>query len=230
MTLAGPAVDTARPSDPAAASTLLEPFRRELTGYCYRMLGSTFEAEDAVQDTMVRAWRGFDRFEGRSQLRSWLYRIATNVCLTMLEGRKRRARPMDLGPASSADVALPVPTGEDAWIEPVPDAMVAPMDGDPAEVALRRESIRLAFVAALQYLPPRSGRCSSCARCSAGPRRRSRSCWTPRSCRSTARSSGRGPRSPRPTSRAPPRSPWTRSSEPSWLATWMPSSGTTWTR
>jgi len=155
MTLAGPAVDTARPSDPAAASTLLEPFRRELTGYCYRMLGSTFEAEDAVQDTMVRAWRGFDRFEGRSQLRSWLYRIATNVCLTMLEGRKRRARPMDLGPASSADVALPVPTGEDAWIEPVPDAMVAPMDGDPAEVALRRESIRLAFVAALQYLPPR---------------------------------------------------------------------------
>lgn len=155
MTLTQADVGIARPSDPAAASDILEPFRKELTGYCYRMLGSTFEAEDAVQDTLVRAWRGLDRFEGRSQLRSWLYRIATNVCLTMLEGRKRRARPMDLGPASAADVALPAPMGEDAWIEPVPDAMVAPMDGDPAEVALRRESIRLAFVAALQHLPPR---------------------------------------------------------------------------
>jgi RNA polymerase sigma-70 factor (ECF subfamily) len=133
----------------------LEAFRSELVGYCYRMLGSTFEAEDAVQDTLVRAWRGLDRFEGRAALRSWLYRIATNVCLTMLEGRKRRARPMDLGPASTADIALPAPLGEDAWIEPVPDALVAPMDGDPAEVAERRESIRLAFVAALQLLPPR---------------------------------------------------------------------------
>ncbi|MEZ4598006.1 MAG: sigma-70 family RNA polymerase sigma factor [Chloroflexota bacterium] len=156
MTTADPAVGVGRPADPArGAPDELEAFRKELTGYCYRMLGSTFEAEDAVQDTMVRAWRGLDRFEGRSQLRSWLYRIATNVCLTMLEGRKRRARPMDLGPASSADVALPAPLGEDAWVEPMPDALVAPMDGDPAEVAIRRESIRLAFVAALQHLPPR---------------------------------------------------------------------------
>ncbi len=156
MTMTDPGIDVGRPADPALGSIAeLETYRKELTGYCYRMLGSTFEAEDAVQDTMVRAWRGLDRFEGRSQLRSWLYRIATNVCLTMLEGRKRRARPMDLGPASTADVALPAPMGEDAWIEPVPDALVAPMDGDPADVALRRESIRLAFVAALQHLPPR---------------------------------------------------------------------------
>ncbi len=144
-----------RPTAPTPEASDLETYRQELTGYCYRMLGSTFEAEDAVQDTMVRAWRGLDRFEGRSQLRSWLYRIATNVCLTMLEGRQRRARPMDLGPASTADTSLPAPLGEDAWIEPMPDALVAPMDGDPAEVALRRESIRLAFVAALQHLPPR---------------------------------------------------------------------------
>jgi RNA polymerase sigma-70 factor (ECF subfamily) len=155
MTVTEMQVGADRPGTALDAAPDLEAYRKELTGYCYRMLGSTFEAEDAVQDTMVRAWRGLDRFEGRSQLRSWLYRIATNVCLTMLEGRKRRARPMDLGPASSADVALPAPLGEDAWIEPMPDAMVAPMDGDPAEVALRRESIRLAFVAALQHLPPR---------------------------------------------------------------------------
>jgi RNA polymerase sigma-70 factor (ECF subfamily) len=155
MTMTETRVGADRPGTALDAAPDLEAYRKELTGYCYRMLGSTFEAEDAVQDTMVRAWRGLDRFEGRSQLRSWLYRIATNVCLTMLEGRKRRARPMALGPASSADVALPAPLGEDAWIEPMPDAMVAPMDGDPAEVALRRESIRLAFVAALQHLPPR---------------------------------------------------------------------------
>jgi RNA polymerase sigma-70 factor (ECF subfamily) len=155
MTLIDPGIDVGRPEPAHGSIADLEAYRKELTGYCYRMLGSTFEAEDAVQETMVRAWRGLDRFEGRSQLRSWLYRIATNVCLTMLEGRKRRARPMDLGPASTADVALPAPMGEDAWIEPVPDALVAPMDGDPADVALRRESIRLAFVAALQHLPPR---------------------------------------------------------------------------
>src|SRR5437660_12908263 len=100
----------------------LEQHRSELTGYCYRMLGSPFEAEDAVQETLLRAWRGFDRFEGRSQLRSWLYRIATNVCLDMLSGRERRARPMDLGPAGVADAALlgdPLPDG--TWIEPIPD-------------------------------------------------------------------------------------------------------------
>jgi RNA polymerase sigma-70 factor (ECF subfamily) len=133
----------------------LEQYRRELTAYCYRMLASPFEAEDAVQETLLRAWRSYDRFEGRAALRSWLYRIATNVCLDMLSGRERRARPMDLGPATEPVVenlnALP----EVTWIEPVPDALVVPADGDPAEVAVARETIRLAFVAALQHLPAR---------------------------------------------------------------------------
>jgi RNA polymerase sigma-70 factor, ECF subfamily len=133
----------------------LEEYRRELTGYCYRMLGSAFEAEDAVQDTLVKAWRALDRFEGRSSLRSWLYRIATNVCLDMLAGPQRRARPMDLGPSSTADAALGPPLPEATWLEPVPDGRVLPVDGDPAELAVGRESIRLAFVAALQHLPPR---------------------------------------------------------------------------
>ena len=127
----------------------------ELTAYSYRMLGSAFEAEDAVQETFIRAWRGFERFEGRSALRSWLYRIATNVCLDMLGGRERRARPMDLGP--SRDPAGPIGDilPEVTWIEPVPDELVVRPDGDPAEVAVARETIRLAFVAALQHLPPR---------------------------------------------------------------------------
>jgi RNA polymerase sigma-70 factor (ECF subfamily) len=134
---------------------LLDGHRAELTAYAYRMLGSSFEAEDAVQETMIRAWRGLDRFEGRSALRSWLYRIATNVCLDMLKGRHRRARPMDLGPAGTAEVPLGDPLSEGAWIEPIPDGQVLPEDGDPAELAESRESIRLAFVAALQHLPPR---------------------------------------------------------------------------
>jgi RNA polymerase sigma-70 factor, ECF subfamily len=132
----------------------LDEHRRELTAYAYRMLGSPFDAEDAVQETFIRAWRGFERFEGRAQLRSWLYRIATNVCLDMLRGRERRARPMDLGPAREPVAenlnALP----EVTWIEPAPDALVVG-DGDPAEVAVARETVRLAFVAALQHLPPR---------------------------------------------------------------------------
>jgi RNA polymerase sigma-70 factor, ECF subfamily len=133
----------------------LEEHRTELTGYCYRMLGSAFDAEDAVQETMVRAWRSHDRFEGRASLRSWLYRIATNVCLDMLNGRARRARPMDLGPAQSGR-SEPGPTmPETTWLEPVPEGLVAPADGDPAEVALAHETLRLAFVAALQHLPPR---------------------------------------------------------------------------
>jgi RNA polymerase sigma-70 factor (ECF subfamily) len=137
-----------------AAEVQLEQYRRELTAYCYRMLGST-EAEDAVQETLIRAWRNFDRFEGRAPLRSWLYRIATNVCFDMLEGRKRRARPMDLGPAREP-VAENLNTLPDAtWIEPVPDQLVLPEEGDPAEVAVQRETIRLAFVAALQHLPAR---------------------------------------------------------------------------
>lgn len=133
----------------------LEAHRRELTGYAYRMLGSAFEAEDAVQETLLRAWRNLDRFEGRSALRSWLYRIATNVCLDMLRGRQRRARPMDLEPASHADRPLPAPLVETAWVEPIPDARVLQTGGDPAEVALARESVRLAFMAALQHLPPK---------------------------------------------------------------------------
>jgi RNA polymerase sigma-70 factor (ECF subfamily) len=125
----------------------LEQHRRELTGYCYRMLGSPFEAEDAVQETLLRAWKNLDRFEGRSALRSWLYRIATNVCFDMLEGRERRARPMDLGPAQEPIAANLNTLPEVTWIEPLPT--------DPAEVAESRETIKLAFVAALQHLPPR---------------------------------------------------------------------------
>jgi RNA polymerase sigma-70 factor (ECF subfamily) len=131
----------------------LEQYRVELTAYCYRMLGST-EAEDAVQETFIRAWRAYDRFEGRSALRSWLYRIATNVCLDMLEGRKRRARPMDLGPAREPEALHLNTLPEVTWIEPMPDGSVVP-EGDPAEVTEARETIRLAFVAALQHLPPR---------------------------------------------------------------------------
>ena len=138
---------------PAAGD--LEAHRRELTGYCYRMLGSPFEAEDAVQETLLRAWRSLDRFERRATLRSWLYRIATNVCLDMLSGRERRARPMDLGPARSPDGPIGEILPEVTWIEPVPDALVVPEDADPAAVTESRETIRLAFVAALQHLPPR---------------------------------------------------------------------------
>jgi RNA polymerase sigma-70 factor, ECF subfamily len=145
-------------SEAATAQALehrLEQYRSELVAYCYRMLGSPFEAEDAVQETMLRAWRSFDRFEGRSALRSWLYRIATNVCLDMLGGRERRARPMDLGPAREPVEANLNELPEVTWIQPIPDAMVAPAAADPAEVAQSRETIRLAFVAALQHLPPR---------------------------------------------------------------------------
>jgi RNA polymerase sigma-70 factor (ECF subfamily) len=133
----------------------LEQHRSELTAYCYRMLASPFEAEDAVQETFLRAWRGFERFEGRAALRSWLYRIATNVCLDMLNGRERRARPMDLGPAREPIEANLNTLPEINWIQPIPDAMVSSAEGDPAEVAVSRETIRLAFVAALQHLPPR---------------------------------------------------------------------------
>ncbi|KIF76384.1 RNA polymerase sigma70 factor [Streptomyces sp. 150FB] len=133
----------------------LEKHRTELTGYCYRMLGSAFEAEDAVQDTMVRAWRSFEKFEGRSSLRSWLYRIATNVCLDMLNAGNRRARPMDLsGPTPVARAQLSA-RPEVTWLEPVPDGRVLPSVTDPAERAVERETIRLAFMAALQHLPPK---------------------------------------------------------------------------
>jgi RNA polymerase sigma-70 factor (ECF subfamily) len=131
-----------------------EGHRAELTAYSYRMLGSPFEAEDAVQETFIRAWRGFDRFEGRAALKSWLYRIATNVCLDMLSGRERRARPMDLGPAREPVLENLSTLPEVTWIEPIPDGAVL-SGSDPAEVAVARETIRLAFVAALQHLPPR---------------------------------------------------------------------------
>jgi RNA polymerase sigma-70 factor (ECF subfamily) len=146
---------TVAPIASESSESRLEQHRAELTAYCYRMLGSAFEAEDAVQETMIRAWRGLDRFEGRAALRSWLYRIATNVCLDMLTSRERRARPMDLGPALTADTALGPPLADGHWVEPIPDVRVTPAGGDPAEVTVLRETIRLAFVAALQHLPPR---------------------------------------------------------------------------
>jgi len=139
---------------PEELTTRFEESRRELTGYAYRMLGSAFEAEYAVQETYIRAWRGYERFEGRAALRSWLYRIATNVCLDMLGSRERRARPMDLGPAREPVISNLNTLPEVTWIEPMPTGLVVP-EGDPAEVAVARESIKLAFVAALQHLPPR---------------------------------------------------------------------------
>ncbi len=145
-------MSASRVSAPSAAD--LELHRGALTGYCYRMLGSPFEAEDAVQDTFLRAWRSMDRFEGRASLKSWLYRIATNVCLDHLDGRRRRARPMDLGPAREAQLANLTALPDDAWVEPVPDTLIAQEPG-PDAVAVRKESIRLAFVAALQQLPAR---------------------------------------------------------------------------
>ena len=161
--------DTLAPDD-------LEGHRRELTAYCYRMLGSGFEAEDAVQETMVRAWRAGDRFEGRSALRSWLYRIATNVCLDMLRGRQRRARPMELGPSGhrrQSSLERGAARGH-AGSRRSPTAGCSPPEADPAELAAARESIRLAFVAALQHLPaPPAGRADPAARCCAGRRPRS---------------------------------------------------------
>jgi RNA polymerase sigma-70 factor, ECF subfamily len=133
----------------------VEAHRHELTGHCRRMLGSGFEAEDAVQETMVRAWGRIDGFEGRSTLRTWLYRIATNVCLDMRRRPQRRARPMDLGPSSTAAPALRPSRSEPTWIQPVDGGQVAPAADNPAELAASRETIRLALLAALLHLPPR---------------------------------------------------------------------------
>jgi RNA polymerase sigma-70 factor (ECF subfamily) len=142
-------------SGPIAPEIRLDEHRRELTGYCYRMLGSVHDAEDAVQETMVRAWRGLDRFDGRSTLKSWLYRIATNVCLDALGGRKRRALPVDLTtPSPPLASLLGEPRAGSTWVEPVPDERIS-TEGDPADVAVARDSVRLAFVAALQHLPAR---------------------------------------------------------------------------
>ncbi|MEU4730356.1 sigma-70 family RNA polymerase sigma factor [Streptomyces sp. NPDC023588] len=131
----------------------MDRYRVELTGYCYRMLGSSFDAEDAVQDTYIRAWRSHEKFEGRSSLRSWLYRIATNVCLDLLKAGTKRARPMDLTAPQHQASAVLSERPEVTWLEPVPDGRVLPQTADPAEMALAKESIRLAFVAALQHLP-----------------------------------------------------------------------------
>jgi RNA polymerase sigma-70 factor (ECF subfamily) len=141
-------VDSPRTLRPAGDTleSKLEQHRAELTAYCYRMLASPFEAEDAVQETLIRAWRGFDRFEGRAALRSWLYRIATNVCLDMLDGRERRARPIDFGPAQEPIAENLNIRPEATWVLPTPD---------PGEATVARETVRLAFVAALQHLPPR---------------------------------------------------------------------------
>ena len=137
----------------------LESYRRELTGYCYRMLASPHDAEDAVQDTLMRAWRGRERFEDlsaeRGGLRPWLYRIATNVCLDMLKGRSRRALPVELGPAGAGEFAMGDPRPEATWVQPMPDALLAGDVGDPAVVVMARETVRLAFIAALQHLSAR---------------------------------------------------------------------------
>lgn len=139
----------------AVPAEQLEQFRRELVGYCYRMLGSIAEAEDAVQDTMLRAWRSLASFEDRVGLRPWVYRIATNVCLDMLKGRARRALPIEVVPAASGELRRGQARPEATWIQPAPDRLVLPPDGDPAERVVSRESVRLAFIAALQHLAPR---------------------------------------------------------------------------
>jgi len=135
--------------------SLADPYRRELLAHCYRMLGSVHDAEDLVQETYLRAWRAYDRFEGRSSLRTWLYRIATTACLTALEGRARRPMPTGLGSPSSDPAAEPVEQSEVPWLEPMPDALAGAEAADPAAIVTSKESIRLAFVAALQHLPPR---------------------------------------------------------------------------
>jgi len=129
-----------------------DPYRRELLAHCYRMLGSVYDAEDLVQETYVRAWRSYDRFEGRSSMRTWLHRIATNACLNALESRSRRPLPIGLGAPSSDPADALIEQREVPWLEPMPDSLVS---DDPAAVVTGRESIRLAVVAAMQFLPPR---------------------------------------------------------------------------
>ena len=144
--------DLAVPSD---VDQQLEQYRAGLTGYCYRMLGSPHEAEDAVQETLLRAWRGFDQYNGRAPLRAWVFRIATNVCVDMLRGRKRRALPMDLASPGNPQETQRPSLPESSWVLPMPDGRVQPTSADPAELTVSQERIRLAFVAALQHLLPR---------------------------------------------------------------------------
>ncbi len=133
----------------------LEQSRRELTGYCYRMLGSAADAEDAVQETFVRAWKGIDRFEGRAALRTWLYKIASNVCFDAMQATGRRAVPVDLGPSTTWDAPMRDQLPEATWVGPIPDRLVLSGDGDPVVASQARESVKLAFIVALQNLPPR---------------------------------------------------------------------------
>jgi RNA polymerase sigma-70 factor (ECF subfamily) len=149
-------METTRASSRPAIDELLTPAHRvELRGFCYRMLGSAFDAEDAVQETLTRAWRAYDRFEGRSELRTWLYRIASNVCFDALRGRRRRAVPVEMtGSTRAAEGLIGAPLPESAFVEPAPGNLVSTHPSDPAEAIAERESIRLAFVAALQHLPP----------------------------------------------------------------------------
>lgn len=141
-------------AEPTVVADVLEPHRAALTGHCYRMLGSTLDADDAVQEAMFRAWKALDRFDGRSSMRTWLYRIATNVCLDTLAARGRRARPFEEGPVGSVDDEL-TQRPRSHWLEPIADVRAIPADSNPAEELMLRESIRLAFVAALQHLPPK---------------------------------------------------------------------------
>ncbi|MFD1936095.1 sigma-70 family RNA polymerase sigma factor [Nonomuraea mangrovi] len=156
-TAAGGAVDgdlaRARDGDDIAFTRLVEPLRRELHAHCYRMLGSTHDADDALQDALLRAWRGLARFEGRSSLRSWLYTVATRTCLDVIEARGRRALPMDLGPSSDRVVVGDVPLTDVAWLGPYPDAGIADGPAGPDARYEQREAVELAFVAALQHLP-----------------------------------------------------------------------------
>jgi RNA polymerase sigma-70 factor (ECF subfamily) len=146
---------TTQASRPAVEDLLTPARRAELRGFCYRMLGSAFDAEDAVQETLTRAWRAYETFEGRSEVRTWLYRIASNVCFDALRGRKRRALPMEMtGATRAADGLIGTPLPESAFVEPAPGNLVSSHPSDPAEAIAERESIRLAFVAALQHLPP----------------------------------------------------------------------------
>src|SRR4051794_35955870 len=131
----------------------LETYRRALTGYCYRMIGSGAEAEDAVQETMVRAWKSVDKLQERAALKAWLFRIANNVCLDMLQSAQRRAIPMEMGPSSTHDTPLGAQLADSAYVRPIADGKVLAEDGDPAELTAEKETLRLAFVAALQHLP-----------------------------------------------------------------------------
>lgn len=149
----GETTDAAR-ANPGDLAGALEAYRAELTGHCYRMLGGNADAEDAVQETFIRAWRAEASFEGRAALYTWLHRIATNVCLDALASQKRRARPVESGPVGTVDSPL-IEQPRTHWLEPVPDLRALPTQGDPARLLVQRESVRLAFVAALQHLPPK---------------------------------------------------------------------------